>query len=182
MTTQDLIDHLNRFIAPVTPFDTTDYSDPLAIDKLREQWFATVEKEDVCRSLAEIITAQKPSEWPDREWMYYLEICQTGGLLRHSEHAYHLMNKIIPLLSDKNKRTLVIQVLGELGVEESVSYLEKLPINELSEEQLTDLAATVGMIGGQHSRGFLNTLKDNIYAQSPVVQREIAIALENIDQ
>jgi hypothetical protein len=173
------IEDLADFAGPLGPFERAEDK-----EHRREAWLAGLDAGAVDALLSLLTERPAPQEagnvpWEDLEWTLVTALVAAG-----SHDPQGMLERIGPLLVFAPARPAVIDVIGELGLQDGIRWLE--PIVESGEPLTTDelarLACTLGEIGGTAARRLLERLRGLPGADDPEVRQEIEIALRGMGE
>ena len=177
MTRSQLIRKLADFAGPLGPFETIETR-----AKQRNQWLITADEMLLDALLDILIHPPDPEEFrPATGEDIDVELTEIFILLGQ-HNPFDLLQRIGPLLKNKQARATIIEVIGALKQREGITWL-KLLLDEksLSEDELIRLAVALGETGGIVARLLLKQMRSSTSPDSDVM-KEIVIALQAVEK
>ena len=172
MTRTEALRAIADFTGPVGPFQ-----DPDERDRREEAWAADVGAvEQILDLVIRPPTASELGRLAAEDFEY--EISRILTMIGARAPAAFIA-RVGPLLNDASARRTIIEVIGSLGLEEGLPWLNSLIEDRgLSEDDAVRLACALGEIGGRAARELLDRLEGATHPVRTRVLDEIGIARE----
>jgi len=175
MTRQQAIAALADFAGPLGPFESLE-----ELLKRKEEWIVTSGRELADALLDILIHPLDDNELRSatRE-NFEGELSEVLQLLGKRDPLPFLQT-IGPYLTNPHARPTIIEVVGALGAQEGIDWLEPLLSDErLTSDELIRLACALGEIGGDRARALLEHMRHSYPGETEALQREIDVALQS---
>lgn len=173
-----LIADLTDFAGPLGPFERAEDK-----ERRREKWLAGLDAGAIDPLLGILTERPTPREsgnvpWEDLEWTLVAALAAAGS---HDPHGF--LERIGPLLASEPARPALLDVFGELGLQDGIRWLAPLiESTPLTPDELVRLACSLGEIGGTAARGLLERIRGLPGADAAEVRQEIETALRGMEE
>lgn len=176
MVREEVIGKLAQLAGPLGPFET-----PETRQQEQETWFNHLQialPELIEHLLDALIHPPEAMEiHPAGHEDFEFELSGLLTLLGQRDPGA-MLERIGPLLANKEARPAVIEIIGGLQTEEGIRWLAPFVYaTQLTEDELIRLACALGEIGGASAKLLLEQMQQSVPAEMTDVFDEIDIAL-----
>lgn len=173
---QKTIEKLTELSTPLSPFESVEDR-----DKQRSEWHSR-ESDETFEILLQLLCHPIDPEIyaPAKEEYFIMEIVEALESIgkRDPDKYFDLIKQNI---NNTNARPALIEVVGELGHQESVELLANVLAQENPDEQeKINIACALGNIGNDNARRVLLNMQSALTADDAELANEIDIALGSI--
>lgn len=190
MNRSEYISILSKLAAPIAPNETRE-----SRDEQINCWHKTLNINSIDVLLDLLIFPPTEKEIGDIEYEFYenydpeifeavltQEILEALTILGKKDVSYFL-HKIKSILNIRRLRDSAIYIIGLLQNEEGIALLETLlELENLSDDEIINLACALGGIGGLKSFEILGKMKVKFSDRSPDVLKEIELGIEHTNK